>query len=185
MSYRCAWCWKSDATRKVAIGGDDSTEGYRYFCNTTHQANWETNQPRPVPVMVPIEAASFLELVKQANLDGWILLNFFQNGFGEDTIFRVNLQKRRPNGATTDYFSDYREDANPHTAMVLALRAARAIDKQHFERSLKHGTPDTTTTGKVDVLTTAQEKRLDAVFQKLFFAVKMNGTGSGDRASDL
>lgn len=182
MSFNCAWCRVDGATRKVPSAGDGSVECYRYFCNTQHQANWETNQPRPNARGLSVEAASFFELAKDANLNGWHVLNCFQYGTHEKLVWRVNLQKRRENGATTDYYTEYSDDADPRLAMKGAYAAAHARDAVDKKRGPKE---NTTPTDSQTGFTTKQETRLIKALDNLFFAVKMDGTGSKDRTSDL
>lgn len=45
---RCAFCDKPDAERPVMCNPEDeSTQKFRWFCNSWCQAQFETNQPRP------------------------------------------------------------------------------------------------------------------------------------------
>lgn len=45
---RCAFCDKPEATRPVECNPvDDSSQTFRWFCDSWCQARFETNQPRP------------------------------------------------------------------------------------------------------------------------------------------
>ena len=179
-SFVCAWCRAEGATRKVKLDSDPSVESYRYFCNAQHQANWETNQPRPGKAKVLMDTASFFEILKEANLKNWWLLNCFQVGYDQNMFFRVNLFTRNLSGATPSIANEFAEHTDPRIALLSAYNSAMArvpVDepktiRQNVERASK--------------LTTAQEKRLEKAVDALFFAVKMdNGTRSRNRTSDL
>lgn len=46
---RCAFCDKPDAQRPIMCNPEDeSSQKFRWFCNSWCQARFETNQPRPV-----------------------------------------------------------------------------------------------------------------------------------------
>lgn len=189
MSIKCAWCRSDSATRKVAFDEDESVECYRFFCNAQHQANWETNQPRPSNApMATMVSAAFFEMVKEANLNGWNVLNCFQFGVNDRIVWRVNLQKRKKNGATVDIFTEYEDHADPRLAMKAAYASALARDAVDKKRSARQTTAATTTPAKSQTgLTEAQEKRLFRALDSLFFAVMMDrdGTRSKNRTDDL
>lgn len=45
--HRCTFCCRYGADRRVeANPPDDSTQVFRFFCNSGCQANWETNQTK-------------------------------------------------------------------------------------------------------------------------------------------
>lgn len=45
--HRCSFCRKYGVNRRVeANPPDDCTQIFRFFCDSSCQANWETNQPR-------------------------------------------------------------------------------------------------------------------------------------------
>lgn len=121
---------------------------------------------------------AFTEMVFEANKQGWHLLNCFQlAGF-----FRVNLQYHQPNGATTNYFSEYAEGDTPEEAFAAAWERAQAqmaVLKKHQTKMPKHAAEQATRRAEP-----AQDKRIAAAMDKLWIAVK-NGTRSRDRTGDL
>lgn len=52
---RCAFCDKPDAQRPIMCNPeDDSTQKFRWFCDSWCQARFETNQSKPVPVITSL-----------------------------------------------------------------------------------------------------------------------------------
>lgn len=48
---RCSFCGSYQPTRRVEQNpSDDFVQCFRFFCSASHQANFETNQPRPVDI---------------------------------------------------------------------------------------------------------------------------------------
>ena len=53
---RCSWCCSYQPTRRVEQNpSDDFVQCFRFFCDAAHQANFETNQPRPVEFYNAVE----------------------------------------------------------------------------------------------------------------------------------
>jgi len=180
--FVCAWCRKPGAVRRVAIDTDGSVEGYRYFCDASHQANFETNQPRPAldgSRFIP-RAAGFFEIVKDANLDGWQVLNCFQMGKRDQLYWRVNLQLRKANGATETVFTEYADDPDPRLAMLAAIGSARARWKD-VDRTEPVAHDTTQASGQPSGMDKRVAKALDA----LWFAVKTSGSRGRHRTDDM
>lgn len=109
------------------------------------------------------------DLVKEANLEGWRLLNLFQISDG----WQCNLQATTKNGSTLNAFCEFSQATTMLQALRGALSNARArpIVKQ-----------------KDAVLSEAAEARLTKVMVKWTQARKEfthGRTGSDDRKDDL
>lgn len=122
---------------------------------------------------------SFFEVVKQANLEGWHVLNCFQYGFGNGLMWRVNLQKRGANGVSESVFTEFADDPDLHQAMHAAYQAAHARIKAIDKRAR----PAPTTVSAKPLFTPQQERRLKKAVDANWIAV-MNGTRGRNRKSD-
>lgn len=124
---------------------------------------------------------SFFEIVKQANLEGWHVLNCFQYGFGNGVMWRVNLQKRGRNGMSENVFTEFADDPDPHKAMWAAYQAAHSRGKEIDKRTR----PQATMPAKSQpLLSPQQERRLKKAVDANWIAV-MNGTRSQNRKNGL
>lgn len=112
--------------------------------------------------------ADYFSLVKEANAEGWRVLNTFQFA----THWRVNLQKHAPNGSSKEVFSEFADGKTAHEAMEAALANARNMDKHQAGRA--RPTPPSVRTTETQ-LTAQQESRLERAFGRLFLAVKTSG----------
>lgn len=113
---------------------------------------------------------NFTDMVLDCNKSGWYLLNCYQAaGF-----FRVNLQYRQENGATTNYFSEYADGDTPEVALAAAWqRASKQVVKlQTHQKKLPP-----TVASRQPATVSAQDKRIAAAMDKTWLALKAkNGT---------
>ena len=131
MGYRCGWCGREDVGRRVSVNlTSASVEAYRYFCDAAHQANWETNQPRPKGAYTDVNSGSGVDdIVHAANSRGWFLLHTYQLKPNPTPNWVVSLLKRKPDGGTTAHFTEYAEAATLKEALYAAYMNAVERDK--------------------------------------------------------
>ena len=178
MEPACAWCRKPGAVKKVALEGDNSVEGYRYFCNTQHVTNWENSEPQPSPPrpLGDMKTWSFFEILKEANLEGWMLLNIMQLGWqGAPATWRINLQKRDANGATHITFTDYAESTSVREAMLSSLANCRERAKHGPNARQRILEAKAVESGPISA---ALEKRLIKALDNMWAAVKLSAPRS-------
>lgn len=113
----------------------------------------------------------------QINREGWFIVNCFQLS----SLWRVNLQMRTGEGATTGYFSEYAEGDTP----LEALEAAFTNAKARFPKAKDAPQTRASRLEKAGELTPVQEKKLMRALDNLSFAVKMNGTRGRNRNDDM
>lgn len=120
----CSWCGgNAPAMRKVEVNLHPTVQTFRYFCSASHQANWETNQPRPERFKVSQmgEGLTFTELAKEANLNGWVVNNCFQyQVWGSEPSWRCNLQAMI-DGASKDVHGEFADGETPEEALLAAM----------------------------------------------------------------
>lgn len=123
MTQTCSWCLKPGAKTRVRANSDGTLEVWRFFCDTKHQANWETNQPRPEGAVRKLDGSMHVDdLVKEANLRRWGVNNCFQwQIWGSEPQWRINLQEYTPEGSSLSEFSDFADGATMSEALHAAI----------------------------------------------------------------
>lgn len=144
MTRTCAWCLRPGAKNRVATDSDGTLEVYRWFCDTKHQANWETNQPRPEGATRALEDCMFPDdLAKEANLRGWAVNNCFQwQVWGSEPQWRVNLQAYSDGSALSE-FCDYADGVTISQAIHAAMLNMQEREKRGKKSSrIKQASPE-------------------------------------------
>lgn len=119
---------------------------------------------------------TFEELVEQANLKGWLVVNCFQFS---NTQWRVNLQQKTANGATTNVFTQFADGKTASEAMRCCM--ANLANDVQATRSVSGKPAPAKQPVKAPPpreLTPEQEKRLLDALTDYTIALQMRSLGA-------